>query len=541
MMAAFSMSPRICGSRRRSKTFAERRQLPRALRRLGSVGCLACHGPSALPEEGARWSILRSDVCAHCHDAPPRYGHVVAWQSTSMARADRDQRARLGRASARLATRRGAFWAKSVRAQASARTKSTRRAAPAGVGAVGISCAACHAVHTTSSDSERAQRHLLRVPHLSAMFDDVPAEARAQSATCIACHAPRDAPRPLDWSGEARRRQSRRLRKLRPPRFWVGRAGVDPETGAPLTGPAPHLSRSPGGCVGCHGEGPDGHRTRQRPRLSRRSSSMQLLSRHVARSGVWADERARIDEQARKLMERLARAGDIGAREASIARIRRRARRTRPRSSETRPGFDARASSLRFVAAARRSRFSRAQSALRTPAPREGAETHRASRARNAASRGCPGTASRIAEPRRSMIAPMPAFPRCLALFVSAALLLCATSARAQGLPPMRHTARADELRRAAHESRAACRTALRTPAVRAASRARLWCLGRQLLQPARGCAHRLSLHAGDCARLIPRLREPQGQRGSRARRPSVLEPRVPASARAKIVRSGSR
>ena len=34
--------------------------------------------PGALPE--ARWSILRADVCAYCHDAPPRYGHVEGWR-----------------------------------------------------------------------------------------------------------------------------------------------------------------------------------------------------------------------------------------------------------------------------------------------------------------------------------------------------------------------------------------------------------------------------------------------------------------------------
>src|SRR5207302_19246 len=67
--------------------------LPRALRRLAGVGCLACHGPSALPESQARWSILRSDVCAYCHDAPSRYGHVEGWRASAMARADRDPEA----------------------------------------------------------------------------------------------------------------------------------------------------------------------------------------------------------------------------------------------------------------------------------------------------------------------------------------------------------------------------------------------------------------------------------------------------------------
>jgi hypothetical protein len=68
-------------------------ELPRALHRLGGVGCLACHGPGAIPEPAARAAILRSDVCAYCHDAPVRYGHVQAWKASKMARADRDPHA----------------------------------------------------------------------------------------------------------------------------------------------------------------------------------------------------------------------------------------------------------------------------------------------------------------------------------------------------------------------------------------------------------------------------------------------------------------
>ena len=68
-------------------------ELPRPLRRLGGVGCLACHGPGAIPEPAARAAVLRSDVCAYCHDAPPRYGHVEAWRTSAMSRSDRDPHA----------------------------------------------------------------------------------------------------------------------------------------------------------------------------------------------------------------------------------------------------------------------------------------------------------------------------------------------------------------------------------------------------------------------------------------------------------------
>jgi len=279
---------------------SETAQLPRVLRRLGSVGCLACHGPSALPEADARWSILRSDVCAHCHDAPPRYGHVVAWRTTSMARADQDPRARSDRACTSCHTTWG-FLEEIGRADA--REDEIRaRVPPEGVGMVGIACPACHGVHEASADS-RERRHLLRAPRLPAMFDDVPAEARAQSATCIACHAPREAARPS-------RSERQRAETVEPPlaqasasALWAGRAGIDPETGAPLVAPSPHLAVE-GGCVGCHTGGPDAIEHGQSH--SFRADGSRCTSCHDgARNVVWADERARIEKQARALWSNL--------------------------------------------------------------------------------------------------------------------------------------------------------------------------------------------------------------------------------------------
>ena len=62
--------------------------MPRTLRRLGGVGCTGCHGPGAIPERTASRAILRVDVCATCHDAPPAYTHVAEWASSAMARSD---------------------------------------------------------------------------------------------------------------------------------------------------------------------------------------------------------------------------------------------------------------------------------------------------------------------------------------------------------------------------------------------------------------------------------------------------------------------
>jgi hypothetical protein len=262
----------------------ETADLPRALRRLGSVGCLACHGPSALPEAEARWSILRTDVCGHCHDAPPRYGHAAAWQTTSMAHADQDPRARSDRACTPCHTTWGFLDELGSRV---GKGEVHSRIPPAGVGTIGITCPACHAVHDASGDSEE-RRNLLRAPHLEAMFDDVPAEARARSATCLACHAPRVTSRLAQASSSA---------------VWVGRGGVDPETGAALTGPSPHLSVE-GGCVGCHREGPDGieHGKSHGFRADRR----RCTSCHDAtRDLAWAEERARIEKAARDLWDDL--------------------------------------------------------------------------------------------------------------------------------------------------------------------------------------------------------------------------------------------
>ena len=113
----------------------------------------------------------------------------------------------------------------------------------------------------------------------------MPAGARARSATCLVCHAPGDDHRLAQASASA---------------LWAGRAGVDPQTGAPLNGPAPHLAID-GGCIGCHREGPDGveHGTSHGFQADRN----RCTSCHddPARDRAWQDERARIEKQARDL------------------------------------------------------------------------------------------------------------------------------------------------------------------------------------------------------------------------------------------------
>jgi hypothetical protein len=172
-------------------------ELPRALRRLGGVGCTSCHGPAAIPEPTARFAVLRADVCATCHDAPPRYAHVANWRESLMARADADPEAARTPACQRCHTTAGF-----LRTLSSAQ----REDAPANVGPVGIACAACHAPHAAAHTGS-----LLREVSVPAEFGAL----EARSRICVPCHL----------GGAAT--------------VWAGTAEA----------PSPHASL---GCVACH-------------------------------------------------------------------------------------------------------------------------------------------------------------------------------------------------------------------------------------------------------------------------------------------------
>jgi hypothetical protein len=210
-------------------------RLPRALRRVGGVGCLACHGPAAIPEPSARWSILRSDVCATCHDMPLEYGHVAAWSGTRMARSDASTETRTDAECARCHTTSGFLHAIA---------KGPDRVAPADAAPIGISCAACHDVHEhEGGPHERAESSLLRdaqAPEWIASPSTSVALADRRARICIACHAP--IPERLDADASAAA-------------LWAGRGGLEPESGEPLSGDAVHAEVD-GGCTGCHHSGP---------------------------------------------------------------------------------------------------------------------------------------------------------------------------------------------------------------------------------------------------------------------------------------------
>jgi hypothetical protein len=200
-------------------------ELPRALRRLGGVGCLACHGPARVPPDSARWSVLRSDVCGTCHDAPPRYGHARAFATTKMAAADHDVRTRERPECARCHTTWGSLG-------------EPARRPPAEVGALGLGCVACHDVHGARG-AEASQRGLLRDVDVLAVLPGAPDAARGASRVCVPCHSPGNSALPEATSAA----------------IWAGRGGLSPETGAALDGSAPHASDARG-CLRCHDSGP---------------------------------------------------------------------------------------------------------------------------------------------------------------------------------------------------------------------------------------------------------------------------------------------
>ncbi len=210
-------------------------RLPRELRRLGGVGCTSCHGPGAIPEPAAAERILRADVCAVCHDAPPRYGHVAAWRTSRMARADAHERVRDDAACARCHTTAG-FVGRPI-----------PEGTDAALGPVGIACAACHAPHADRDATLGSA--LLRKPELPVFLRGVESTlAEAPSRVCVACHAPADDSDVPTASAVA----------------LVSGRGAIARDGSSLELDAPHAALERG-CLACHG-------TRTDPSLERGAS-----------------------------------------------------------------------------------------------------------------------------------------------------------------------------------------------------------------------------------------------------------------------------
>ncbi len=214
---------------------AEHDDLPRALRRLGGVGCMACHGPTKIPEPSQRFKLMQNDVCAVCHDAPPRYGHVQALESSRMGHADSSPATRTDPACARCHTGWGAVG---------------RPAPPADAQASGITCATCHDVHPHAANRPEANAAPSSVPSHAGLLRDFalpatlptpPASFQGVSKVCVSCHAPSSNTLRPEASAAA---------------IVAGQGGLEPETGAALTLASPHAVPAKG-CLSCHDSGPD--------------------------------------------------------------------------------------------------------------------------------------------------------------------------------------------------------------------------------------------------------------------------------------------
>jgi hypothetical protein len=231
---------------------SEYEELPTALQRLGGVGCMACHGAAAIPEPSARWAVLRSDVCAVCHDAPPRYGHVQALQTSRMAYADREPSTRAP-GCARCHTSWGAVG---------------RSAPPAEIGGFGLTCSTCHAVHAPRSAQHKTEHGLLRDLPAPTTLPSPPASFLGVSRVCVSCHAPSSQSSPPEASAAV---------------LVAGQGGIEPTTGEPLSLVSPH-SAAPKGCLSCHDSGPE---------------ELLLGKNHAFRAGPSACKRCHDSMQAR--------------------------------------------------------------------------------------------------------------------------------------------------------------------------------------------------------------------------------------------------
>ena len=190
-------------------------RLPPLLRRVAGVGCQGCHGPGAIPSPHVRWTVLRSELCGTCHDAPPRYGHLVAWRTTAMARTAR--RAGVGQPACRGCHTTDGFLERLA-------VPEVHR--PPADEPLGLGCVACHGPHDPTSKGR-----LLRQPPLpEPLASRIPSD-HATERLCAGCH------------GGLAGRGVPELRAL-------------PAQSLRFRGPGEPHGALEDGCLGCHRDGP---------------------------------------------------------------------------------------------------------------------------------------------------------------------------------------------------------------------------------------------------------------------------------------------
>ena len=197
--------------------------LPRELRRVGGVGCLACHGPGAIGERSERADILRTDVCAVCHDGPPRYGHVEAWRSSTMAQADRDPRTRANPECASCHSTHGFLVSQGLRSADRPHPEESQ----------GLSCVTCHAPHGTGPPAADGfhSAPVLRDVRLAEAWDGV--VLPKADKLCVSCH------------GDTKQMRATSAA------VWYGLGAVDPISGDSVEKIGVHR-RVENGCRSCH-------------------------------------------------------------------------------------------------------------------------------------------------------------------------------------------------------------------------------------------------------------------------------------------------
>jgi hypothetical protein len=212
--------------------------MPRDMRRTSGVGCVACHGPAAIPEPTARFGVLRAAVCAICHDAPPKYGHVAAWQASRMASSDRAPETREGECATCHTT---AGFLVAIGARKELRV-------PAEGGEIGIACAACHSPHARDAGASLVRK----VSGVTAPGAPDP----GPGGVCLFCHGARDGAKPEDLPRATAARLAPLPGPHATPRGCLACHGALRDPAAPAHGAGHGFKANPALCTPCHAETP---------------------------------------------------------------------------------------------------------------------------------------------------------------------------------------------------------------------------------------------------------------------------------------------
>ena len=214
-------------------------EMPRRVRRHGSVWCSACHGPGRIIPPQFRWqygSKFQVGVCARCHDvdegdadANHRSPHVDEWRRSPMSRFSRA-----------LAPNDPALRQECAQCHSAQGFVSHQRvgevAVPDANTVAAITCAACHDSHEPSAPRG------LRIYDTSEPIAGSPVEDLGAGALCASCHRP----------GVARSEALDHAPHAVQGGLLVGRGART--TDATDTGPHRHIADS---CVRCHMTRPD--------------------------------------------------------------------------------------------------------------------------------------------------------------------------------------------------------------------------------------------------------------------------------------------